>query len=433
MAGPIDYSISGIQDPTQAFLGGVQQGQAIQQLQLQRQAQQAAQAREMQIQSVLQKPGATPDELMSVIGLMDPKVAEQVIKAREMVSKEKAQGAIGHGMKVIAALESNPELGVRLLNERADMMEASNMPNEAAGFRQMAERAKTDPVLAANLVGSGIVGMPGSKEAFEALNKLREERRATALAPAELRTKNAKASTAEVEAKNAEALAGAKLKQMQSELGLTNAQVQQALSLTKKYDAETKKLALEAASGNPEKQFDFENKLRVEYTKQAAPQNDILDNYRRIKVSQDNAVGDLSLIFGYMKMLDPGSVVREGEFANAQNAAGVPERILNAYNRAMKGERLTSGQRASFLSQAEDLKGVAERRLSDERARFAPVISAYKLDERNVFGAAPVGGNPPAPAAPSATPKPIKTEAEYTSLPSGATYIAPDGSTRTKR
>jgi len=34
-----------------------------------------------------------------------------------------------------------------------------------------------------------------------------------------------------------------------------------------------------------------------------------------------------------MKILDPGSVVREGEFATAQNSAGIPERIRAKYNR----------------------------------------------------------------------------------------------------
>ncbi|MDO4713960.1 MAG: hypothetical protein Q4B28_04950 [bacterium] len=32
------------------------------------------------------------------------------------------------------------------------------------------------------------------------------------------------------------------------------------------------------------------------------------------------AAGDMSLIFAYMKILDPNSTVRESEYANAQNA-----------------------------------------------------------------------------------------------------------------
>ena len=58
---------------------------------------------------------------------------------------------------------------------------------------------------------------------------------------------------------------------------------------------------------------------------------------------------DLALIFGYMKVLDPGSVVREGEFANAENTAGIPGRVRNAYNKVREGQRLNAEQRANFI------------------------------------------------------------------------------------
>lgn len=65
-----------------------------------------------------------------------------------------------------------------------------------------------------------------------------------------------------------------------------------------------------------------------------------------------SAAGDLSLIFNYMKILDPGSVVRENEQASAQNAAGVPARIRNVFNRIRSGERLNPEQRKDFAQAA---------------------------------------------------------------------------------
>lgn len=64
------------------------------------------------------------------------------------------------------------------------------------------------------------------------------------------------------------------------------------------------------------------------------------------------AAGDLSLIFAYMKILDPNSTVREGEFANAQNAGGVDDKIRNLYNKVMKGTRLSDRQRKDFVNNA---------------------------------------------------------------------------------
>ena len=46
------------------------------------------------------------------------------------------------------------------------------------------------------------------------------------------------------------------------------------------------------------------------------------------------------LIFGWMKLLDPPSVVRPTEYATAENAQGVPERIRNLYNKVLQGTTL---------------------------------------------------------------------------------------------
>ncbi len=95
--------------------------------------------------------------------------------------------------------------------------------------------------------------------------------------------------------------------------------------------------------------------------------------YRNVKAAAANpsAAGDLSMIFAYMKMLDPGSVVREQEFANAQNAAGVPDRVRNAYNKALRGERLNPNQRADFIGQAEALYNA-------RRGRFETIAGEYR-------------------------------------------------------
>lgn len=61
------------------------------------------------------------------------------------------------------------------------------------------------------------------------------------------------------------------------------------------------------------------------------------------------ASDDIALIFAFMKTLDPGSTVREGEFATAQNAGGVPERIWNLYNKSLNGKFLTDDQRKDFV------------------------------------------------------------------------------------
>ena len=98
--------------------------------------------------------------------------------------------------------------------------------------------------------------------------------------------------------------------------------------------------------------------------------------YSRIAASADNPSpsGDLALIFNFMKMLDPGSVVREGEFATAQNSGAVDDRIRSLYNRVIDGTRLSDTQRADFVGRATKLYSGAESQyqtIADQYGGFA--------------------------------------------------------------
>ncbi len=93
--------------------------------------------------------------------------------------------------------------------------------------------------------------------------------------------------------------------------------------------------------------------------------------YEKISTASPTAAGDMSLVFGYMKILDPGSTVREGEYANAKNAGGVPDRIISIYNGAKNGQILTDAQRAAFKKEAQ---GVFEAQLK----KYRQVAEQYK-------------------------------------------------------
>ncbi len=114
-----------------------------------------------------------------------------------------------------------------------------------------------------------------------------------------------------------------------------------------------RELAQSERSGEP-KDIKSEAGLRKEFTSQSKDFVSVRDAFGKVRKAAESpsAAGDLSLIFNYMKMLDPGSVVREGEFATAQNAAGVDDRIRNTYNRLLSGERLNPDQRQDFVGQA---------------------------------------------------------------------------------
>jgi hypothetical protein len=133
--------------------------------------------------------------------------------------------------------------------------------------------------------------------------------------------------------------------------------------------AESDRLALEKAKIELEKSkggavgpdTDEEQRLRKEFiaaSKDYMVVQNAWANIRsasRMAESGGEGAGDLAMIFSFMKLLDPGSVVREQEFANAQNAAGVPDRIRAEYNRLLTGGRLAPDQRKNFVKQGKSL------------------------------------------------------------------------------
>ncbi len=108
--------------------------------------------------------------------------------------------------------------------------------------------------------------------------------------------------------------------------------------------------------------LETENKLRDEYNQLTKTFRDVRDNFGRIQESGKGGKGanDIALIYSYMKMLDPTSVVREGEFATAQNSGGVPDKVIAMYNGILNGQRLSPNVRAEIVNQASSLYKRAE-------------------------------------------------------------------------
>ena len=78
-------------------------------------------------------------------------------------------------------------------------------------------------------------------------------------------------------------------------------------------------------------------------------------NFDKVNTSYEQAyqldspkVADLSMIFAYMKMLDPRSVVREGEQQQARGTGGLFDLLANTYNSLLGEGSLTDMQRKSF-------------------------------------------------------------------------------------
>lgn len=119
--------------------------------------------------------------------------------------------------------------------------------------------------------------------------------------------------------------------------------------------------------------------------------NEVATSYEKIKRASADATGasDMSLVFSYMKMMDPGSTVREGEYANAANTTGIPERVLNIYNKAKDGSFLNPAQRADFVNQANKIYEAQISRQKQIHKEFSDTAAGYGMNSRRAFGQQP--------------------------------------------
>ena len=126
--------------------------------------------------------------------------------------------------------------------------------------------------------------------------------------------------------------------------------------------------------------------LRTEFNNLTKTDREIAVAFQKVKKSAENpsAASDVALIFAYMKLLDPGSVVREGEFATAQEAGGVPDRVIAQYNRALTGKRLPPTIRQDFLKSAELVIAPYREQFETTRSRYTTLAEQQGLQPSQV-------------------------------------------------
>lgn len=144
---------------------------------------------------------------------------------------------------------------------------------------------------------------------------------------------------------------------------------------------------------DPKELFDREKDIAAQYGGQdpVKTYQAVRNSYERVRQSAEigntnpdgSGAADISLVFAYMKMLDPTSVVREGEFAAAANAGGVPSHVLNMYNNLVKGDKLTPEVRQQFVQQSDAIYQEVTQNLESLNEQYSTRASGWGVDPSN--------------------------------------------------
>ena len=429
---PMNYAID-VQSPFEAALGGFKLGAAgaeVQAKQAEAQAKETARKNAMdaqaKVQALLADKNATASQLTQASFLLPEAQANNVLKIAGEMTTVQNQNILSQAGEVYSALKAGqPEIAKQLLQDQIDAHRNSGNEPKAKATETYLKLIGVNPTGAQNTIGIMMAMMPGGKEILENVDKTLSTSRLEALAPeaqrkavadadaaiADAKTKQATAITApdktaadlalakanaakaQVDAKFAEQVALADLKKKAADLGLTNAQTGSALAQTNKLGRETQKIALElealkAGTPDPAKAFEQEEKLRKEYQVRNKVYGELGTTYSNIESSSKakSGPGDIALITGFMKMLDPGSVVRETEFATARDTAGLYTRLENSLKKAESGQFLQPKQREEFVNLAKQYLDSAQKKSGEDRKALGVVVKNYKLNPDNVFG-----------------------------------------------
>jgi hypothetical protein len=438
---PTNY-LSQVADPFVQAAQGLQLGAGMVELQ-QKQALMAQQQRQQQLLAqeqalFLKNLKPTMRDAARYASFLSPDQATAFLPYMQGISKEQQQNTLKSVGQILSALQFNPPTGIQNLKDYATAQRNGGDEAEAELYDRLAEAAadqKRGPAVAFKSLVTIASPIPGAKEMFESIDKASTTARAEALFPSELRQAQIKAQDAmadlriklqnepnnarkleleteikelerqqaEIKAKYAEREAAAELKAKAATLGLTTAQTNQALATTSKLSKETAKIvlevaALEASGGvDPDKKFQQEEKLRKEYQDRTKVYNQLGFTYSNIEESAKakTGPGDIALITGFMKMIDPGAIVRETDFALARDTAGLFDRLANQAQKLKSGELFTldSKQRQEYVSLAKQYLDAAQAKAIDDKKALGIVVKNYKLNPENVFGQEP----PPLP------------------------------------
>lgn len=450
MVQPFDYSIrSTAQGPLQALSQGMQLGQQFVQIaeareaaklaqqmaaekqrieaEKLRQAQEAAAAEQAARQAYFADP--TPTMALRWQATLTPDMAKALNPGIETLGRDQISGLNTNGLRDYALLTSGRvELVVSDIQSQARARREAGDEPGAKRLEDVAEMVRVNPDATASTLLAQVASRPGGAELITKFNEARK-------AVPELVIKNLEAKF--------------KPEVIASELQLTQSQIEAAKAARAASEAAARKSGEEAAAARakaeqmaqgviePEKRPELEAKMRAEYNNQTKNFGEVKAAYGRVLASEETAAGDLALIFSYMKMLDPGSVVREGEFATAEQAAGVPDRIRNIYNKLLTGERLNPDQRKMFASQARSLYDQSRQQEALVRSGIERIARGYGLNVGNIFyeaaetePRAPGRAPAPAPAArgapapmPAPAPAPMPPAPPPAPLPGGRPQV----------
>lgn len=157
------------------------------------------------------------------------------------------------------------------------------------------------------------------------------------------------------------------------------------------YDPNTAKWITPPEGVGTEPAVDFDDTTGIRKEVQSLPSyknyTQALPIYRSMAetAGRDTKASDLNLVYGLGKIMDPTSVVREGEMVMVQNTASLPDWLVGAINSLNGGSGLTPETRAAIMAEAYGRVNGYDQAFQQDAQMYQGIADRYQIDPQDIL------------------------------------------------
>jgi hypothetical protein len=310
------------------------------------------------------KIGTDANARLEYFSLLEPEKAKIISAEINKQQQDQRDGGATIALQAVTAIKSgNIPAAQKLLTDRAAGYEAAGNTDAATRLRAQAANLQ-DPAVVSMLETGALFSSPEifqnylKQNSQPSENKYREGQAAEAFAKATESPSNIAQNMARAD----EAKANARLKEIETLYKGTG-------TLTPIERAGAEQALRDELLQNPQyKSFQIA-KVAVD----------------SMKVASANGAGDLNLIYNLNKILDPNSVVRESEFANAASTGGLPANIMSYVSKLSGNGMLPDNVRKQLINEAERMLIEKENQIAGVKNGITGIAKRRGLATENIF------------------------------------------------
>src|SRR3990167_233570 len=128
--------------------------------------------------------------------------------------------------------------------------------------------------------------------------------------------------------------------------------------------------------------------LRKEFNSEAKNLGfkEVQSSWQKVSNANKTGAGDLSIVYSFIKALDPTTAVREGEIDLTKAAESIPNRFIKAYQRAKEGKVISNELRNEMINEVGSIYNEKAKQQQQLNAFYTGLATDMGVSPKDVIG-----------------------------------------------